>query len=106
LRRVWFKKEMREAILTGRKTATTRDHPLPLEKVQAVGGSRYKAQVFAILEITDRLPVIWRDVIRMFYHEEGFSSSDEMQSYALKHGLTQNLKRPMFFHRFKLAEAA
>jgi len=106
MRRVWFKKEMREAILAGEKTATSRPHPLPMERVQAVSGSRFKAQVFAILEIVDRIPSTWRMVIRMFYSEEGFGSPEEMEAYGLKQGLVKNLDDPCFFHRFKLVEAA
>lgn len=96
---------MREAILAGRKVATSRPHPLPLERVQAVSGSRFDAKVFAVLEIADRIPSTWRTIIRMFYREEGFGSPEEMQAYGVKQGLVKNLDDPAFFHRFKLVEA-
>jgi len=105
MRRVWFKKEMQEAILSGKKTATSRPHPLPLERVQAVSGSRFDAKVFAILEITDRIPSTWRTIIRMFYREEGFGSPEEMEAYGLKQGLVKNLDDSAFFHRFKLVKS-
>lgn len=102
MRRVWFKKEMKQAILEGTKTATSCSHALPVERVQAVSGSRFKAQVFAILEITDRIPSTWENIIRLFYKEEGFSSPEEMQVYGYKQGLIQSVKDPAFFHRFSV----
>lgn len=104
MRRVWFKQEMKQLILEGRKTATSRPHPLPTEQVQAVSGSRFKAKVFAILEITTRIPSTWRNIIRLFYDVEGFRSPEEMEAYGLKQGLVKNCDDPAFFHRFKLVE--
>lgn len=101
MRWVWFKKEMRQAILDGKKVSTTRDHPIPLGQVQAVSGSRFKAEPFAILEIQDRIPTKIENVIRMFYKEEGFISPEEMIAYARKNHLLQN-DVPVWYHRFKL----
>ena len=103
MRRVWFKKEMRQAILNGKKVSTTRDHPIPLEQVLAVSGSRFKAEPFAVLSIQDRIPTTIENVIRMFYTEEGFTSPEEMVAYAKKNKLLQTEDR-VWFHRFKIVE--
>ena len=101
MRRLWFKKEMKYAILKGQKTATTRDHPIPLGQVIAVCGSRFNPKPFAILEIQGRLPMKKEDVIRLFYREEGFNSSEEMIAFAKKEKLLQT-NDVVYFHRFKL----
>jgi hypothetical protein len=101
MRRIWFKKEMKTAILEGRKTATTRDHPIPLTQVLAVSGSRFKAQPFAILQIEDRLPIVKDAVFRLFYREEGFNSTEEMQNFAKKEGLLKT-DGQLFYHTFSV----
>ena len=101
MRRVWFKKEMREAILEGKKIATTRDHVLPLEEVLAVSGSRFKAEPFAILRVHTRLPMQKENVIQMFFEEEGFNSSEEMIAYAKKNRLLET-NDTVYFHKFDL----
>jgi len=103
MRWLHFKKEMRQAILDGKKVSTTRDHPIPLGQVQAVSGSRFKAEPFAVLEIDTRLPMRIPDVIRLFYKEEGFTSPEEMVAYAKKNKLLQN-DVPVWFHRFKVVK--
>jgi len=103
MRRIWFKKEIKQAILNGKKVSTTRDHPIPLEQVLAVSGSRFKAEPFAILEIQDRIPTTVENVIRLFYKEEGFSSSEEMTAYAKKNKLLQT-ENNVFYHKFKIVE--
>ena len=103
MRRVWFKKEMRQAILDGKKVSTTRDHPLPLEKVLAVSGSRFKAEPFAVLEIVYQLRTKIATVVQTFYREEGFSSSEELLAYAKKNKLLQT-DGPVWYHRFKIVE--
>jgi hypothetical protein len=87
MRRVWFKREMREAILAGRKTATTRTRPLPLGEVLAVSGSRFKAVPFAIIKIVDRIPTTVENVIACFYAEEGFESPEAMGAFLDKERL-------------------
>ena len=105
MRRVWFKREMKEAILAGRKTATSRTHPLPLGEVLAVCGSRFKAVPFAILKITDRLPMRVEDTIALFYREEGFDSPEAMGAFADIERLPLiDAKNPVFFHRFQVSE--
>lgn len=104
MRRVWFKKAMREAILTKKKTATSRTHPLPLGKVQAVSGSRYNAKAFAILDVWERVETKPSHVIGRLYSEEGFNSANEMVDFMFKENLRWNERLPLFFHRFKLIE--
>ena len=103
MRRIWFKKEMKQAILDGEKVSTTRDHPIPLEKILAVSGSRFKAEPFAVLEIQDRIPATVENVIRLFYKEEGFSSPEEMTVYAKKNKLLQT-ENYVFYHKFKIVK--
>ena len=101
MRRVWFKREMKEAILAGRKRATSRTHPIPLGEILAVSGSRFNAVPFAILKITDRLPMRVEDIICSFYREEGFNSPEEMGAFADREHLPLiDAKNPIFFHRF------
>lgn len=103
MRRVWFKREMKEAILAGRKTATTRTHPLALDECLAVSGSRFKAVPFAIIKITDRFPARVEDVINSFYKEEGFNSPEAMGAFADRERLPViDAKNPVFFHRFEV----
>jgi len=103
MRRVWFKREMKEAILAGRKTATTRDHPLTLGKNLAVTGSFYKAVPFAIIKVTDRFPTTLENVIGSFYVEEGFDSPEAMGAFLEKERFPLlDAKNPVFFHRFEL----
>lgn len=104
LRRVWFKQEMRERILDGRKVATTRNHALPLADVLAVSGSRFNAEPFAILTIQDRIPTNVESVYNLFYREEGFETTQEMKDYAHKEKLLQNVDGQVFYHKFKLKE--
>jgi hypothetical protein len=103
MRRVWFKREMREAILAGRKTATTRTHALPLGEVLAVSGPRFKAVPFAVIEILDRIRTTVENVIAEFYREEGFDSPEAMGAFLEKERLPLlDAQNPVFFHRFKL----
>jgi len=92
---------MKDAILKEIKTATTRDHPIPLEQVMAVCGSRFKPEPFAILDIRTQIPTFKEYVIQYHYQEEGFKSPEEMVAFAKKEKLlqTDNL---VYFHKFKL----
>ena len=105
MNRVWFKGEMKEAILAGKKTATTRSHALPLGENQAVSGSRFKAEPFAILNVTDRFPTTLENVIRMFYREESFQSPDDMVRFLTKERLLLKTQGSVYFHRFVLVRA-
>jgi len=105
MKRVWFKREMKEAILARKKTATTRTHALPLGECQAVSGSRFKAKPFAVLKIMDRFPTTLENVIRMFYKEEGFQSPDDMVKFLTKERLLLKAQGPVYFHRFVLVKA-
>lgn len=103
MRRVWFKREMKEAILAGRKTATTRDYPLTLGKNLAVTGSFYKAAPFAVLKVTERFPTTLENVIAWFYREEGFDSPEAMGAFLDRERLPLlDAKNPVFFHRFQV----
>ena len=101
MRYVWFKQEMKQAILNGAKTATTRDHALPKEQVLAVTGSRFHPEPFAILEITERFQTSVENVTRKFWREEGFQSQEGMVEFCKTNGLLQT-EKPVFFHKFKL----
>src|SRR5436853_5273 len=72
VKRLFFKKEMKDAILAGKKTTTVRDHRLDLGEYKAVSGSRFHAKPFAVLDI---ISVLKRydgvDVILDNYRTEG-----------------------------------
>lgn len=103
IRRIWFKQLMAQAIKDGKKTSTTRDHPLKLEQYQAMGGSRYKAKPFAKIEITEKIPLTWEAVMNMHHKEEGFETSLAMLIYLQANDLIKNFSSDMvFFHRFKV----
>lgn len=104
MRRVWFTSEMRDLILAGKKSSTTRNHPLKLEKYTAVSGSRFKAKPFAIIEIQGRIPTVWYRVYNMFYEEEGFVSPDAMYYFLVAKKLMGNHLDEVYYHRFKLIE--
>lgn len=96
---------MKEAILTGQKTATTRYRPLGVgEKYQAVSGPPFKAEPFAVVEIQDRIPSTWKTVVEMFYKEEGFDSPEKMSKFLWERKLIYSLDDAVFFHRFKVIE--
>lgn len=102
MRRLWFKKEMKKAILEGRKRATTRLKPLHVgERFQAVSGSRYDAKPFAIIEITSRRKIdSLVEHCTKHYEAEGFQSSLDMAGY-IRDNLPQYRKiRPLYYHTF------
>jgi hypothetical protein len=101
VKRLWFKFEMRRAILDGKKTSTTREHPLFFGEHLAVSGSRFHAKPFAVLEIRDRFPTTVQNVITMFYKEEGFTSPDDMRDFLKRNKLLTN-DVPVYFHVFKV----
>ena len=104
MRRVWFKRQMKDATLAGRKTATTRTHPLLLGEVLAVSGSRFKAVPFAVIEILTRSQTTVENVIAQFYREDGFDSPEAMRAFAKKERLLINKETAVFFHRFKVVK--
>ena len=91
MRRVWFKKEMKEAILAGKKNRTTRYHQIPLGQVQAVCGSRFNAEAFAKLEILTNYGTTWGEVIRRCHRQEGFETEEEMRQFGQKVGLLKGV---------------
>jgi len=105
--RVWFKKAMRDAILEGRKTATSRNHRISrraASSVLAVCGSRFKAVPFAVLRITAVEEMKPSEIFGQHYREEGFNSSEKMVDFADKERLHWDERVPMFFHRFEVIQ--
>lgn len=107
MKRLWFKFEMRRAILDGKKTSTTREHPLSFGEVLAVSGSRFHAKPFAVLEIRDRFPTKLENVVAMFYKEEGFTSPEDMRDFLkrnklFKIALNPFVETPVYFHVFRV----
>lgn len=100
MRRVWFKKEMRELILAGKKDGTTRTHPLKLEEYTAVSGSRYAAVPFAIIKIVDCLPMTWEKIARLFHVQEGFETPAAYLDYVHKQKLLTDWNQEVFYHSF------
>jgi hypothetical protein len=103
VKRLWFKAAMKYAILQCHKSATTRINPLKVgECYQAVSGSRFKAEPFAVLQITSR-----RKVEDLTYHctnhfrQEGFSSPVAMGEYISKNLPEYVHTRPLYYHTFK-----
>jgi hypothetical protein len=103
MRRLWFKKEMRQAILDGKKVSTTRDHLIRLGLILAISGPRFKAEPFAVLSIIDATQMTVESVMQLFYAEEGFNSPEEANTYAKKNNLLQT-RKPVWYHRFKIIE--
>lgn len=95
---------MKAKILAGKKTMTTRDHPLPLEDVQAVSGSRYSAEQFAILRIEGRAPTTIESVAHYFYQEEGFDSEQEMNDFIDKKMGRYRTAPALWRHKFTVIE--
>src|SRR5713101_4935843 len=81
MKRLWFKKEMKEAILAGKKCETIRNHRLKKGRYAAVSGSRFKAEKFADLVITSSRRL--KSIKSVFNHwkEEGFDSRKLMEQF-------------------------
>lgn len=101
-RRFWFKREMAEAILEGRKTETTRDHQKGLGSWVAVTGSYYDATPFAVIKVVANPPTTWaRQVGR--WREEGFTSRNDMAAWCKREGLDRYALAPaLWVHEFTL----
>lgn len=86
MKRLWFKKEMRDAIVRGEKTSTSRKHPLKVgETYTAVCGSRFNAYPFAHVKIDSIQLLPFGDVARLHWKEEGFKSEKDMQTWISAH---------------------
>lgn len=106
LGRIWFTRQMREAILAGRKTATTRDHQKGLGDWLAVGGSYFSADPFAVITITENSESTWEHSLENF-RAEGFESLEGMHRFAYETGLDRYAKAPhLYFHRFEVVLTA
>lgn len=100
MRRIWFKEEMKNAILNGNKTATTRDHQKALGEWEATTGSFDQAKPFAIINITENSPNTWAHSLA-HWKEEGFDSKEDMHRFAFETGLNRYSRAPvLYFHRF------
>ena len=85
--RIWFKKEMAQLIIEGKKTATTRYSLKTTKFLDAVKGSRFKPVVFGQIKINGIIPLTWYQAIRAFYKQEGFESPTAMLKYIQKEKL-------------------
>lgn len=107
MRRLWFKKEMKDAILRGDKRATTRNHKLKVRGLyRAVSGQRFKAEPFAILKITSR-----REIEHLAKHcmahfpQEGFNSGQEMIDFIranLPNYIENYEQAALYYHTFRV----
>lgn len=106
MRRLWFKEEMRAAILQGTKTCTTRYHELKKgQQYRAVSGSRFKAKPFAVIKILTSIPTNWGVVTGGFYMPEGFKSQFAMTKYLIKNDLIRkDFDDLVFSHSFEVVE--
>ncbi len=102
MRRLWFKEEMKGAIMLGRKSATTRAHPLKVgETYLAVSGSRYKAKPFCRVKITSQREIdLLTEHCSKHFRREGFKSSVDMALYIRKNLPEYLTKRPLYYHTF------
>lgn len=102
LGRIWFTKQMREAVLADKKTATTRDHQKELGDWLAVSGSYYDPNPFAVITITENSESTWSNSLANF-REEGFESLEDMHRFAYATGLQRYARAPhLYFHRFEV----
>jgi uncharacterized protein YqfB (UPF0267 family) len=106
--RIFFTKEMKEAVLSGRKTATTRDHQKALGIYDACTGSwrnPKSVKKFAVIDIFENGQNTWKHSLDCFA-EEGFNSFEEMQTFAFKTGLAVIYGKALavYFHRFKVIQ--
>lgn len=93
-----------EAVLDGRKTATSRRTMHPIGVYMAVSGSRFKAKPFAIIQITSVDLLRWKEVIKEHYKEEGFVTQTIMIEYVTKEKLCISVEGLIYFHPFKVLE--
>ena len=101
LPRIWFKAEMKKAVLEGRKTATTRGHQKKLGDWLAVTGSRYDPVPFAVLRITENAESTWANSLGNF-EVEGFTDRAEMERFVADAGLAYSQADRLYFHRFQV----
>lgn len=107
MRRLWFKADMKDAILEGRKNRTTRTHPLKVgEDYQAVSGSRFKAQPFAILQIVSMFQTTAHALIHNNFEQEGFESPQQMTDWLMKAKLLDKWVQSdgLYTHRFEIKQ--
>ena len=82
---------MKEQLLAGKKTSTTRYKPLRVgETYLCVGGSRFKAQPFGYVTIKETIPTKWFRVFQLHYKEEGFETAGVMLAFVNKEKFIRN----------------
>lgn len=107
MKRLWFKKKMRDAILLGVKTRTSRTHPLDVgHEYLAVSGSRFKAQPFGVIKIESRFPTTLRKICEDLYQEEGFSSPKDAWMFVTKELPQYQTSEILYTHRFSFRPEA
>jgi uncharacterized protein YqfB (UPF0267 family) len=79
--RIWFKEDMKRALLAGKKTTTTRYKQHKNGLYLAVTGSYYDAKPFAVIQIVSSEAMTWDDVLSWHYAEEGFESPWHMEKW-------------------------
>lgn len=100
MRRIFFKDEMKAAILNGNKTATTRDHQKAHGEWEACTGSYYHAKPFAVINITENDLNTWAHSLE-HWKDEGFDSLEDMHRFAYETGLNRYARVPaLYFHQF------
>lgn len=104
--RLWFKADMRDLVLAGKKTCTTRLHRLNVGEVyDAVCGSRLNAKPFAKVKILTAWEASWPTITSERFREEGFASPQAMTEWCIKNGLTYHKTWSLFCHDFEVVSA-
>ncbi len=94
---------MRDRILAGKKTSTTRLHRLNVGEVyDAVSGSRFSAKPFAKVKILSVWEGSWTTITSERFREEGFESPEAMREWCRKKGLTYEKAWSLFCHDFEV----
>jgi len=89
-----FKFEMRELVLKGRKTCTTRTKALG----KAGDTFRVGNETFVLTEVK-RMPL--EKIVQTLYKEEGFSNPEAFQAYLFKLGIPLEADKVLWVHKFK-----
>ena len=104
MRRIFFKEEMKAAILAGKKTATTRDHQKALGEWEACTGSYYRPRPFAVINLTENDKNTWAHSLA-HWSDEGFDALEDMHRFAFETGLNRYAKAPeLYYHVFAVVK--
>ena len=106
MRRIFFTQEMKDAIVAGKKTMTTRDHQKELGDWEACTGNWHKPsniKRFATINIVSNDSTTWGRQLERF-KGEGFESVDAMLDFAHRTGLERYSHAPnLYCHIFTTA---